>query len=294
MEEKGGAQGVAKAPWPAARLQAANSVPLRVSCFWPLASGVCPSLPCSFRGVSRARQTDKTSVGHRRGCLFPAQSLRRRDAPGSGKDLCIALSVHPQAALGMILPQTCGESAVQKGSRAVPPSPPSRASSPSWGMRGHRPGRRKPPGFQGSHVAATEKTNHTHDPPVSPSSAAEEDVFNPHGWPPLARLRAPSCVLLPVGALDPLRPRAPVSLPLASGRERLFERPGLDKPRRWSSTSGCTCMTLGHCCEDGLGAKLGRHWTLALAVSCVAVMGSLEGRRGRRAVDACADANEWG
>lgn len=124
---------VCRQPTTQVNASAPSSVRLRVSCFWPLASGVCPSLPCSFRGVSRARQTDKTSVGHRRGCLFPAQSLRRRDAPGSGKDLCIALSVHPQAALGMILPQTCGESAVQKGSRAVPPSPPSRASSPSEG-----------------------------------------------------------------------------------------------------------------------------------------------------------------
>lgn len=45
-------------------------------------------------------------------------------------------------------------------------------------------------------------------------------------------------------------------------------------------------MTLGHCCEDGLGAKLGRQeigtldLSLALAVSCRTVMCSL-GRRGR-------------
>lgn len=107
-------------------------------------------------------------------------------------------------------------------------------------------------------------------------------------------LCAPRLVCCCRWAPSTLSAQEPVSLPLASGRERLFERPGLDKPGRWSSTSGCTCMTLGHCCEDGLGAKLGRHWTLALAVSCVAVMGSLERRRGRRAVGACADVNGWG
>lgn len=148
---------------------------------------------------------------------FRSRASRRRDAPGSGKDLCIALSVHPQAALGMILPQARGESTAQKGSRAVPPSPPSLASSPSWAtgqgvasLRASRVPTWPPP----------KKTNHTHDPPVSPSSAAE-DVFNPHGWPPPARLRAPSCVSLPMGALDPLRPSAPVSLPVAAGRERI-------------------------------------------------------------------------
>lgn len=133
----------------------------------------------------------------------------------------------------MILPQARDESTAGKGKKWVPRCP---LITVGHGRRRRRGGVKA----TGQGVASLrasrvptwpppKKTNHTHDPPVSPSSAAE-DVFNPpRGWPPLARLRAPSCVPLPMGALDPVRPRASVSLPLAARRERLFERPGLDE-----------------------------------------------------------------
>lgn len=132
---------------------------LLASCLWQ--TGICPSLPCSFRGVSRAHQTDKPSVGHRRGCLFPAQSLKMPRRPRQW-ERSLHRSVGPSPSSPWHDP-AAGSRRINsgKGQEMGPAMPPhhrrARPSSPSRGGKGHRPGRRKPPGFQGSHVAATEK-----------------------------------------------------------------------------------------------------------------------------------------